>query len=230
MGSDDLFKKRKVRKARDISRRIAKRSENKKILIVCEGQKTEPLYFTALKNDYRLHATEIRIISAKRSDPMSLIDTAKQNYSDSIEEGDPYDSVFCVFDKDEHAHYNDAVKTIAKLEPKSVYYAITSVPCFEFWLLLHYCYTTRQFESKKNKSAAEQVVCELKKHISKYEKGDPNIYEKTKESIDKAIINAKKVNEFSKNNGTDDPSTQVCYLVEQLIEASNNKKTEKIKQ
>lgn len=47
MGSDDLFKKRKVRKARDISRRIAKRSENKKILIVCEGQKTEPLYFTA---------------------------------------------------------------------------------------------------------------------------------------------------------------------------------------
>lgn len=44
MGSDDLFKKRKVRKARDISRRIAKRSENKKILIVCEGQKTEPLY------------------------------------------------------------------------------------------------------------------------------------------------------------------------------------------
>lgn len=161
---------------------------------------------------------------------MSLIDTAKQNYSDSIEEGDPYDSVFCVFDKDEHAHYNDAVKTIAKLEPKSVYYAITSVPCFEFWLLLHYCYTTRQFESKKNKSAAEQVVCELKKHISNYEKGDPNIYEKTKASIDKAIINAKKVNEFSKNNGTDNPSTKVYYLVEQLIEASNNKKTEKIKQ
>lgn len=40
----------------------------------------------------------------------------------------------------------------------------------------------------------------------------------------------KKVNEFSKNNGTDNPSTQVYYLVEQLIEASNNKKTEKIKQ
>ena len=144
------------------SRRIANRSENKKILIVCEGQKTEPLYFTALKYDYRLHATEIRIISAKRSDPMSLIDTAKQNYSDSIEEGDPYDSVFCVFDKDEHAHYNDAVKTIAKLEPKSVYYAITSVPCFEFWLLLHYCYTTRQFESKKTNLQQNRLCVNLK--------------------------------------------------------------------
>ena len=149
MGSDDLFKKRKVRKARDISRWIAKRSENKKILIVCEGQKTEPMYFKALKNDYRLLATDIRIVSAKRSDPMSLIKTAEIQYNESVNEGDPFDSVFCVFDKDEHAHYNDAVKTIAKLQPKSVYYAITSVPCFEFWLLLHYCCTTRQFESKK---------------------------------------------------------------------------------
>ena len=46
MVSDDLFKKRKARKARDISRRIAKRSENKKILIVCEGQQNEQLYLT----------------------------------------------------------------------------------------------------------------------------------------------------------------------------------------
>ena len=66
-------------------------------------------------------------------------------------------------------------------------------------------------------------MCELKKHINNYEKGDPNIYEKTKTSIDKAIINAKKVNKFSKNNGTDNPSTKVYYLVEQLIDASNNK-------
>lgn len=222
MGSDDLFKKLKARKARDISRRIAKRSENKKILIICEGQKTEPSYFRALKNDYRLLATDIRIISAKRSDPMSLIKTAEKQYNESVNEGDPFDSVFCVFDKDEHAHYNDALKTIAKLQPKSVYYAITSVPCFEFWLLLHYCCTTRQFESK-NKSAAEQVVYELKKHINNYEKGDPNIYAKTKDFISTAIINAKKVNEFSKNNGTDNPSTKVYYLVEQLIEDSNNK-------
>lgn len=98
MGSDDLFKKRNVPKARDISRRIANRSENKKILIVCEGQKTEPLYFAALKKDYRLHATEIRIISAKRSDPMSLIKTAEKQYKESEEDDDPYDSVFCVFD------------------------------------------------------------------------------------------------------------------------------------
>lgn len=46
MGSDDLFKKRKTRKARDISGRIATKAENKKILIVCEGQQNEQLYLT----------------------------------------------------------------------------------------------------------------------------------------------------------------------------------------
>lgn len=41
MGSDDLFKKRKARKLRDISRKKRTRELYKRVLIVCEGQKTE---------------------------------------------------------------------------------------------------------------------------------------------------------------------------------------------
>ena len=40
MGSDDLFKKRKARKLRDISRKKRTRELYKRVLIVCEGQKT----------------------------------------------------------------------------------------------------------------------------------------------------------------------------------------------
>lgn len=41
MGSDDLFKKRKARKLWDISRKKRTRELYKRVLIVCEGQKTE---------------------------------------------------------------------------------------------------------------------------------------------------------------------------------------------
>lgn len=54
MGSDDLFKKRKARKLRDISRKKRTRELYKRVLIVCEGQKTEPLYFNSLREEYRL--------------------------------------------------------------------------------------------------------------------------------------------------------------------------------
>lgn len=43
MGSDNLFHKRKERKAASLRRAKAKRSPYDVVLIVCEGAKTEPL-------------------------------------------------------------------------------------------------------------------------------------------------------------------------------------------
>lgn len=51
MGSDDLFKKRKARKLRDISRKKRTRELYKRVLIVCEGQKTEPSFCVKLVCD-----------------------------------------------------------------------------------------------------------------------------------------------------------------------------------
>ena len=45
MGSEDLFHKRKAKAADSLKRRKAKRSSYDKVLIVCEGEKTEPNYF-----------------------------------------------------------------------------------------------------------------------------------------------------------------------------------------
>ena len=45
MGSEDLFHKRKAKSAEQLERRKAKRSPYEKVLIVCEGEKTEPNYF-----------------------------------------------------------------------------------------------------------------------------------------------------------------------------------------
>lgn len=46
MGTDDLFHKRRAKKAKDLRRRKARRDPYDKVLIVCEGSKTEPYYFT----------------------------------------------------------------------------------------------------------------------------------------------------------------------------------------
>lgn len=49
MGSDDLFKKRKLR------RKLAEKNvAADRFLIVCEGEKTEPNYFNVFKEKIRL--------------------------------------------------------------------------------------------------------------------------------------------------------------------------------
>lgn len=50
MGTDNLFHKRKAKKAGDLARRKARRAPYAKELIVCEGEKTEPYYFKSLKD------------------------------------------------------------------------------------------------------------------------------------------------------------------------------------
>ena len=49
MGSDDLHKKRKALTLKQKQRKIGVRKPYDRVLIVCEGSKTEPLYFKALR-------------------------------------------------------------------------------------------------------------------------------------------------------------------------------------
>ena len=59
MGSDNLFHRRKAKKTSDLARRRAKRSAYQKILIVCEGEKTEPNYFNELIDYYELNTANV---------------------------------------------------------------------------------------------------------------------------------------------------------------------------
>ncbi len=50
-----------------------------------------------------------------------------------------------MFDKDEHTTYQQAIDLIKKATPKAKWFVVTSVPCFEYWLLLHFNYTTQPY-------------------------------------------------------------------------------------
>ena len=80
MGTDNLFHKRKARTARALQRRAARRAPYAKILIVCEGEKTEPNYFNGVKDHYGLNSANIEICGECGADPLSIFKYAKQRY------------------------------------------------------------------------------------------------------------------------------------------------------
>ena len=87
MGSEDLFKKRKARRLKDQQRRIGFCQSYDRVLIVCEGEQTEPLYFESFKQEYDLSSANVVVTDAsKGSDPVSIIKQAEKLYKESQKE------------------------------------------------------------------------------------------------------------------------------------------------
>lgn len=75
---------------------------------------------------------------------------------------------------------------------KSAIYFVESNPAFEFWLLLHFIYTDRQFRN------CDEVIAELVKEgrIENYEKSieyfsKNNLYAQLREKLETAMSNAR---------------------------------------
>lgn len=213
MGSDNLFHRRKAKKTSDLARRRAKRSAYQKILIVCEGEKTEPNYFNELIDYYELNTANVKIDGSCGSSPQSVYEAALELYSKEKKSGDPFDRVFCVFDKDTHTTYVDTVAIISQHKPKKIFQAVKSVPCFEFWLILHFLLITKPYVATGNKSAADCVISDLRQYIPDYEKGDKDVFAPLHSQLGRAIHNSKQVNEEAAKNDTDNPSTDIGELV-----------------
>jgi hypothetical protein len=213
MGTDNLFHKRKERKAESLRRRQAMKAPYDVILIVCEGGKTEPNYFTELKKAFRLSNANV-MICGRGSDPLSVVNFAIETFRRERE----FDRVYCVFDRDRHTTYSAALDKVkrTRLGKGSKIFAIPSVPCFEFWLLLHFAYTTRPFDAPAGDSICAKVIEELMNHLPAYRKGDQDIFNKIQDKLDNAITNARSVEQYHQTSGTDNPSTLVHSMVEYL--------------
>ena len=142
MGSDDLHHKRKARAAADLARRKSKRAPYDRVLIVCEGSKTEPNYLQELIDHLELNSANIAIDGSSDSSPISVVRYAKRRYTEEKHYNDSFDRVFCVFDKDTHTTYQQALMEVVEFRRPKVFQAIQSVPCFEYWLLLHFEFST----------------------------------------------------------------------------------------
>jgi len=156
------------------------------------------------------------VCGACGSDPKSIVRHAKKRYREEKEAGDRFDKVYCVFDRDTHAGYAEALDAIARATPKDTYIAITSIPCFEYWLLLHFRYTTKPYEPAPGQSACSQVIADLKQYLPDYAKGQVALFSRLIDQLNDAKHNAQRVLQAAGIDRSANPSTRVHELIDFL--------------
>jgi hypothetical protein len=183
------------------------------VLIVCEGTKTEPKYFIRLREIYRLSSANVHVTPAGGSDPMSIVAHAEQHQDD-------FDRIYCVFDRNSHQNYDEALQRIVELRAAGheKFVATTSWPCFEFWILLHFRYSSAAFVDSGGKSPCDNVIINLKSHIPAYTKGHATIFDDLNPHIQVALEHANRLARDNAKTGSDNPSTKVHELVKYLLE------------
>jgi len=216
VGSDDFHHKRKAKSAQNLARQKAKRAPYARVLIVCEGSKTEPNYLREIVDCLELNTANIEVDGDCGSSPASVVAHARQRYSEHKRQGDDFDKVFCVFDKDTHHTYEQALTEVSEAKPANKFTAIHSVPCFEYWLLLHFEFTTRPFAAAGGKSVCACVIDELHRYMPAYTKGDHGVFKELMPYTEQAITRSKNALQQARNNGTDNPTTLMHELVEYL--------------
>lgn len=206
---------RRERRAQELKRRRGDRATFDRILIVCEGKKTEPNYFDDIRQELRLPKAEVRVLhSDAGTEPRQIVD-----YAESVFLEDPtFDIVYAVFDRDEHRTYHDALKRAAELDfglrndfkKKIRFQAVPTVPCFELWILLH-------FADVKAFGNRHEVIGRVGEYIKGYTKGLKGVFGLTVDKLEIATARAEKLREeFNAEAGTD-PFTTVDALVAKLL-------------
>ena len=182
-----------------------------RVLIVCEGEKSEPNYFREMVNRHRLSTANVEIVGIGK-DPRWIVNRAKELKKQERLLGDQYDAVYCVFDRDQHVHFCSASKSAksAGLE------LARSWPCFEHWLVLHFEYRRRPYRRSRRGTAAARCLGELKRHLPGYTKHRAGVYDKLEEQLESAKANAKLAIVDVVKTGEPDPSTEVHLLVAYL--------------
>lgn len=196
--------RRQVRGSQRISKSRGKRAENKKVLIVAEGVKTEPQYFEGLAahlNAQAVHVISIKPIGTGR-DPLSVVREADQRRKREAQSGDAFDSVWCVVDVDTHA----TLPAACELASRSGLDVAVSSPCFEIWLLWH-------FEERTAWATTQALAEKLKKHGVSGKSLPSNFpYEKYAQ----AKIRAEKCDSIQVKHKPPNPSSSVSVLVAEL--------------
>lgn len=219
MGSDDLFHRRKARAGAELQRQRRERARNKRVLIVCEGTKTEPHYLRELLDDLGIRPHVVCVAPNDGTSPKSVVSHALALYEKDDKAGDAFDQVYCVFDRDNHTTFDNAMQRIQALNAAGKpFEAITSKPCFEVWLLLHFGYTDQPFHAAGKKSVGNQVVSALKTKpgFATYGKGQQGVYGQLKTKLANALNNAERLRTHNAKTGSVTPATDVDILVKAI--------------
>lgn len=179
------------------------------MLIVCEGENTEPQYFEQFAHHHRNSRVRVKV-AEETGVPLSLVQVAKRYMHgaarEAIRQHDEnlaIDSVWCVFDIDEHPNVPQA-KQMARDSGIGV---AVSNPCFELWLLLHLRDSPGMQHRHNIQRALKSYIPEYDKHVK---------FEHYRNGYNNAVARAKRLDALAQSMGTPgcNPTTNVYELTE----------------
>ncbi len=206
-------KPKNANRLRRLSRGI---KEFSRVLIACEGGKTEPNYLADLCRALGLTTAVVEVVGKKcDSAPISVYEYAALR----LKEDGAFDEVYCVFDRDTHETFDEALGKIASHRSKKMQ-SIVSYPCFEYWILLHFRYTRGAMPSVGKKSCGDRMFDSVVEQWPAYAKGSKNVYGYLAERnlTEVAINRSIQARTDMAQTGNPDPSTEVDKLVVRLRE------------
>lgn len=214
---NSILKQREYKKRTEKSKEIVC-----KILIVCEGSKTEPDYFRAFnKKKPGLYVVDIEI-GGGGINTTGVVDKAIKLRKQASSENRPYDSVWAVFDKDgfPDGNFNGAIN---RAENNNIGCAWSN-EAFELWYLLHFQNRNTPMGRLEYQKAISKAVNDSgfyerrEKYV--YQKNDPGNYSIMNRygSQEFAIKNAKALEEnySDRRFASHNPCTKVHHLLFQL--------------
>lgn len=194
-----------------LKRRRPSRNPRRRILIVTEGQVTEPEYILGLRRHYRLPLVELKVVGGAGV-PKTVVEKAlellEESRRDARREKEPavaFAAVWCVFDVDNHPFLPEALQHAAA---HKIQVALSN-PCIELWLLLHW----QDHSAHIDRAALRQ---RMRAHVSGYDKHvDFPSYEPC---INKAVARAQglRIRAKTAGNSRGNPTTDMDLLVEML--------------
>lgn len=225
-----MAKRSKVSKK--VKQRFAQRTEGRKggirnqikyFLIVCEGEKTEPHYFEALKKDL---PNDIRLkIEGTGKNTLSLVDEVIRIRDKKVmDSGIPFEQTCVVFDRDNFPkqNFNSAIQRC--YDSTDQINCAWSNEAFELWYLLHFQFFQHAMSRHDYQKLLEREISKSlgKGRKFKYKKSSDQMYEVLKEhgDLSKAISNAKSLEilfEGDSNYADQNPCTKVHLLILMLL-------------
>ena len=199
---------------------------NKLIVVVTEGEKTEPNYFRDLKElDSIVPNCNVKIHKCKKGGSAKEL-LEKMEYAITKEELESDDQAWIVVDNDEKDKYqkSEIDQLLAwRMENKDIYRLAVSNPNFEFWLLLHFdCdHAVRGGNDCENRLQV-QLRNKLKNDNFVYNKWFPTKFIND-ENVWKAVDFAKNRDKTSIDKWPLERCTRVYKLIEVILKRKNTK-------
>lgn len=187
------------------------RQDDRSLYVFVEGKRTERDY---VNHWYRKHRDQIRVVIDKfHGSPLRLVEAAIKRRDQDVRDekrsrGRAADEYWCVFDRDEHQDFDEAIAVAAASGIKVAH----SNPCLELWFILHFRDQTAWIHRHDAQDESEQLLrCD--KRLT------PDALESLDESFADARRRARQLDEWHEGNDSpprSNPSSGVWGLVERI--------------